>query len=68
MRFDPTASRETVLEQLRQDAELSFGAERLEALAPFLEATASAIARLGAAALDPFDEEPDLLAAGGPRA
>jgi hypothetical protein len=67
MHFDPTASAETILEELRREAERAYGPERLGVLEPFLAQTAAALARLGEETFEPYDEEPDLLATGGPR-
>ena len=67
MRFDPTATRETVLRRLRDEAEDAYGAARLEELDPFLEITATALWRLGTVPLNLMDEEPDRLAARGAR-
>ncbi len=67
MRFDPAASRESVLDTLRGDAERAYGAERLDELSPFLDLTATALWRLGQVELELTDDEPDALAARGPR-
>jgi hypothetical protein len=67
MRFDPTATRDAVLRLLRDEAEQAYGTGRLEELDPFLEVTATALWRLGTAPLDLMDDEPDRLAARGPR-
>ena len=68
MSLDPAASREAVLQALRRRAEEAYGAARLAALDPFLELAATHLWRLAQAPLEPTEEDPDLLAAGGPRA
>ena len=67
MRFDPSASLEVVLQALRREAQEAYGPERLEALAASLESSATAVWRLSQAPFEPTEEEPDTLAAGGPR-
>ncbi|HLH22558.1 MAG TPA: hypothetical protein VK066_08545 [Chloroflexota bacterium] len=59
MRLDPTASEAQMLAALRRDAEATWGAERLPALGPALEALASALWELSRRPFEVEAEEPD---------
>jgi hypothetical protein len=61
MRFDPTLTREQVLEAFRAQAQATWGAERLAALDWALANAANAVWQVAQQPLGPTDEEPDFL-------
>jgi hypothetical protein len=65
MPLDAFESPAEVLDTLTAAARAAWGADRLEALRPGLEATAGNLWQIAHQALDVLDDEPDFIGAGG---
>ena len=60
MRLDPNLTADEIEQQLRVQAELSYGKERASELGPQIEGLAKRLATLGSRELEPSDVPPDL--------
>jgi hypothetical protein len=61
MQLDAMTSRAQILESLTRSAEAAWGAPRLAALEPTLDAVATALWELAQQPLGPLDVEPDFI-------